>query len=137
MEWLKSLSEIGIPTIIAVLVGLFGFIKGFETICKWVKNKFLYFYNRKKNNDTFQTTVDKHEKDICDIKESQIAISNGMQILLKDNLKKLHKEYMEDGNITSDELDDFTFQYSTYHSLGGNGTGTKWYTDVMSLPVVD
>jgi hypothetical protein len=137
MEWLASLSKVGLPTIILVVAGLIGLVKFIEQSYKWIKSKFLYFYNRKKKNENLVQNVDKHDKDITEIKESQLALSNGMQILLKENLKKLHKEYMDRGSITSDELDDYTFQYNTYHSLGGNGTGTKYYKDVTDLEIID
>jgi hypothetical protein len=137
MEWLTELSKIGLPTIIAVIIGIVGFIKGLESFCKWIKGKFLFLYNRKRKNDKLVQNVDRHEKDITEIKESQNALSNGMQILLKENLKKLHKEYMDRGHITSDEFDDYNFQYNTYHSLGGNGTGTKYFNEVSDLEIID
>lgn len=137
MDWLTTLSDIGFPTIILVIVGLFGAFKFLDEVIKVCKSKFSDWYNRKRNKDKLVQDVDKHEKDISDIKLSQVALSNGMQILLKENLKKLHKEYVDRGSITSDEFDDFKFQYDTYHSLGGNGTGTKWYDEVCDLPIVD
>lgn len=137
MESFKVLSEIGLPTIVIVLVGIFGVIKGLESFIKWAKEKFMYFYNKKKGNEGFHKTVTNHDQEIKELKESQNALTNGMQILLKENLKKLHKEYMERSWVTSDELDDFIFQYNTYHSLGGNGTGTAYMNDVSKLEIRD
>lgn len=140
MEWLTKLSEIGLPTIIAILVGLFGFIKGIEAICKWVKNKFLYFYNRKKNNDIFQTTVDKHEKDICDIHSKidgllDLIIQQDEQnkkidcALLRDRIVQSYKYHKEVGKISALDYENLKELFVQYFARGGNHLVSNIYED--------
>jgi hypothetical protein len=141
MEWLNTLSDIGLPTVITVIICIIGLsifvIKGIEALIKWSKSKFLYFYNKKVEAEKLHETIKDHSAEIDIMEKSQFALSNGMQILLKENLKALHKEYVDNGHISSDELEDYEFQYNTYHSLGGNGTGTRYFEDVKKLPIKD
>ena len=99
---------------------------------------FMKAHKAKTADELFRATVERHTDDIQRIDESQTALKFGMQALLKNNLKLLHKEYMERGSIESDELDNFITQYKAYHDgLGGNGTGTKYYEDVLTLQSKD
>ena len=72
-----------------------------------------------------------------DMKKDRDANSKGTMLLLRAQLKMYHKEYMERGYITSEELADYLEMYEAYHSLGGNGVATKWKADVGSLEVKD
>lgn len=70
-------------------------------------------------------------------KRERSANSRGMMLLLRGQLKAYHKEYMQRGWITSEELADYLEMYEAYHSLGGNGVATKWKEDVQKLEVRD
>ena len=70
-------------------------------------------------------------------KKERSANSKGMMLLLRSQLKAYHKEYMQRGYITSEELADYLEMYDAYHSLGGNGVATKWKEDVQRLEVRD
>lgn len=70
-------------------------------------------------------------------KRERSANSRGMMLLLRGQLKVYHKEYMQRGWITSEELADYLEMYEAYHSLGGNGVATKWKEDVQKLEVRD
>ena len=65
------------------------------------------------------------------------ANSKGTMLLLRGQLKQYHKEYMQRGWITSEELADYLEMYEAYHSLGGNGVATKWKEDIEKLEVRD
>lgn len=110
---------------------------GYETKSK-VSKLLMDLYKSKSNKEILKNTVEQNTEDIKRIEESQTALKLGMQALLKNNLKVLHKEYMERGSVESDELDNFITQYKAYHDgLGGNGTGTKYYEDVLTLKIKD
>lgn len=70
-------------------------------------------------------------------KKDRNANSKGTMLLLRAQLKAYHKEYMERGYVTSEELADYLEMYEAYHSLGGNGVATKWRSDVEALEVKD
>lgn len=61
------------------------------------------------------------------------ATAKSMKLLLRRELKQLHSEYMKKGNISSEEYTEYEELYNTYHELGGNGTGTKWFKEIESL----
>ena len=60
------------------------------------------------------------------LKESNIA-------MLHDRVFQLGKHYIEKGEITLKEMDNFDMLYKAYHNLGGNGTGTEVYERVHNL----
>jgi hypothetical protein len=70
-------------------------------------------------------------------KKDRSANSKGTMLLLRGQLKAYHKEYMQRGWITSEELADYLEMYDAYHSLGGNGVATKWQEDIKGLEVRD
>lgn len=56
-----------------------------------------------------------------------------MMILMRRELRLLHEKWMEKGYVTDTALGEFEEIYEIYHSLGGNGTGTVWKTDLENL----
>lgn len=53
-----------------------------------------------------------------------------------DRIVYLGGQYIERGEITSEELDDFNrYLYEPYAALGGNGTGKTIWTRVNALPI--
>lgn len=65
--------------------------------------------------------------------EERRTSSSGMKLLLKAELKELHKQHMENGKITSEDVAEFNEIYETYHNLKGNGLGTIWKEDIDKL----
>ena len=65
------------------------------------------------------------------------AESRALKALLRKELHDYHEVYCKRGSITSDEYEEYTEMYQTYHELGGNGTGTKWFHEVDSLHIKD
>lgn len=140
MEWLTTLSDIGLPTIILVLVGLFGFIKGVEAIWKWAKDKFLYFYNRKSNSEKLVQNVDKHEKDICDIHAKidgilDLIVQQDEQnkkidcALLRDRIVQSYKYHKEVGKISALDYENLKELFIQYFARGGNHLVSNIYED--------
>lgn len=80
---------------------------------------------------TFITsTLDKKRK-------KRTPLENGVIAILHSTLFSKGKCYILRGSITTDELEDLTEMYNSYHNLGGNGTGTKIYNDCCKLPLCD
>lgn len=147
MEWLTKLSEIGLPTIIAVLVGLFGFLKGIETIYKWGKDKFLYFYNRKRNNDKLAEDVSSHETEITQLNNKLDKFIDSVQKQQETNdrydrniartlLLQMYDKFREQNYVTIIQLEAFDELYASYDEKKGNGLIHKTvYPYVHSLEV--
>lgn len=64
---------------------------------------------------------------------SKESDSSGIKLLLRAQMKEYHSEYMERGNVTSEELAEYREIYKTYHNLHGNGQGTVWMDDIEKL----
>lgn len=90
---------------------------------------------------TLATLVSSKSKSIKEKDESwkaeHKALLKGMAFLLRAELERAHREYVVDGHITSSELEEVKDIYETYHSLGGNGVGTKIYEEIKSLKIKD
>lgn len=65
--------------------------------------------------------------------EEQVSIKIGMVALLHDSLFRNCEAYISKGEISVNELDNLESLYSSYHALGGNGTGTALYERCKNL----
>ena len=76
-------------------------------------------------------------KKLKEEKEDYESIKYGMLSLLRAELIRSGEKYLEQGWISIYARDAFEKAYSAYHGLGGNGTITKLYEDVMELPIIN
>lgn len=68
--------------------------------------------------------------------KSSRAMEKGMRSILRRELKIMHRHHVIKGEpISIDDKDEATEIYTAYHDLGGNGTGTHMYHDIMELPI--
>lgn len=70
--------------------------------------------------------------------DAQRAMLRGMRTLLRNELVEAHREYVEEDHcIRLESLEYVEETYKSYHDLGGNGSGTKLWEDIKSLPIKD
>lgn len=63
------------------------------------------------------------------------AVKNGVRTILRNELIKTHREYIEKGLPVPLAVKEFTEKtYCDYHELDGNGTGTAIYREIMEAP---
>lgn len=66
------------------------------------------------------------------------AVIVGLRTLLYMHLKREGRAYIEAGEISSDDLEDFMKMHEVYHTgLGGNGFLDSVVKQVRSLKIVD
>jgi hypothetical protein len=65
--------------------------------------------------------------------KEQETVKEGMVALLHDRLFQSGMYYLDKGEISVLELQNFEDLYNAYHKLGGNGTGTEIYERVLDL----
>lgn len=65
------------------------------------------------------------------------AVKMGMRALLWRELKNIHEQAIKQHGLTVADRKHLEGVYAAYHGLGGNGTGTRLYTDAMNQPVID
>ena len=65
------------------------------------------------------------------------AMETGLRTLLRAELLEIHAKYVPLGHIPVAVMEEADRVYKAYHSLGGNGTGTKIYEEIKALPTVD
>lgn len=64
------------------------------------------------------------------------AMQEGTRAMLRSRLLDLHERYVVTGDGCPYWVKDEAEQvYRAYHGLGGNGTGTKYYQDLIETDV--
>lgn len=64
------------------------------------------------------------------------AMEQGMRALLRQQLIDYHRDYVVSGHACPVRVkEQATSVYAAYHDLGGNGTGTKLYQEIMNTHV--
>lgn len=61
----------------------------------------------------------------------------GTVALLHHELYELCNGHITRGRISTGDLDDLGYIYTSYKGLGGNGTGEALYNKVLALPIVN
>lgn len=67
-------------------------------------------------------------------KESE-AQKEGLKALLRADIIHNHDKYMARGQMPIYAKDALEKEYIAYHDLGGNGTMTELYNELMALPI--
>lgn len=67
--------------------------------------------------------------------EEQENVKDGILAILHDRLYSICQYHLSQGAIAPNALKNVEYLYRSYHSLGGNGTGTELYTRVTKLPL--
>lgn len=80
---------------------------------------------------------DRVKEEQRNIQQYQATVARATRALLRDNIYEHAKMYIERGHATLDDKRYIERLYALYHSLGGNGTVTSIYDDVMELPTTD
>lgn len=62
-------------------------------------------------------------------------IKDGLLAIMHDCLYQRCTYFIGQGTIDTSALKNLEYLYSSYHALGGNGTGTELYTRAKSLPI--
>lgn len=117
------------------LVAFIGVVIGVEKSVTWLLRYFNKAYDVKYEKQEFLRKCEQQEQIVNELRFTNKAIVSGVRELLKSELKQKHSEYMMQEFISSDDLHNFEELYNCYHNLGGNGTGTKWYDEVLTLPL--
>lgn len=68
-------------------------------------------------------------------KQNDIALlKDGMKHILLTEIKTDNAQYVSKGWCSSEDKEEFTRKYQTYHGLKGNGLGTRLWLEVLDLP---
>jgi hypothetical protein len=65
------------------------------------------------------------------------TIKDGLLAIMHDRLYQLCTSCIQQGSIDTACLKNLEYLYRSYHSLGGNGTGTELYNRAKALPIHD
>ena len=74
-------------------------------------------------------------KRIRDQEDERKAIKEGLLAILHDRLYQACQHYLAQGYIDASGLKNLEYLYRSYHTLGGNGTGTELYNRAKALPI--
>jgi hypothetical protein len=76
---------------------------------------------------------EKKRKEDAELRAMQEAQNFALREILGDALDKEHARLVEQGYASPDEKLKFERKYNAYHGLGGNGTRTALYEDVLEM----
>ena len=124
MDWIVVLSG---ATGAALVAGIF-------SLLKWLLDR------RAAKADKEQAKKEKAEEAVAmadkNLNQKVDALCVAVRELLYDRIKHLGKSYLERGNITSEELEDFLAMHKIYHNtLEGNGFLDEIVRQVKALPI--
>lgn len=64
------------------------------------------------------------------------AMQEGTRTMLRSRLVDLHERYVVSGRGCPDWVKrEATQVYDAYHGMGGNGTGTHYYEEIINAPI--
>lgn len=63
------------------------------------------------------------------------ALLDGVLAILHDRIYQACQHYLAQGWIDASGLKNLEYLYKSYHTLGGNGTGTELYNRAKALPI--
>lgn len=67
--------------------------------------------------------------------KEQEKMKEGILAILHDRLYQACRFYLAQEHIDVDSMKNIEYLYTSYHDLGGNGTGTELYNRVKALPI--
>lgn len=74
-------------------------------------------------------------KKLTKYEQERKAVKDGLLAILHDRLYQACTFYIAQGFIDSAGLKNLEYLYTSYHALGGNGTGTELYNRACALPI--
>lgn len=74
-------------------------------------------------------------KNIFSLYKRQLAVEQGVQALLRNELIRRYREYESKGEITILDKENIEHMFKEYKNLGGNGTVAKMYDELLELPI--
>lgn len=89
----------------------------------------------KKDHCSLVTLIKTMQEKLTKSEMMDIALSNGLQSVLRDLLKIRYLEWVGKGYTTIDAKDDLEHMYEAYHNLGGNSTITELRNKFIKLPL--
>lgn len=109
-------------------------IKSVESLVTWRLNR------KAAKEDREEARRDKEEQDaqaaIGQLRRDVSSLRVGEQVILRDRIKYLGKNYIKSGSIDFDDRQDLVDMHRVYHNdLGGNGNLDSLMADVMELPL--
>lgn len=69
--------------------------------------------------------------------EENELFKSALRALLRSELMRAHHHAVRVGHASTVDKEVMERTYRSYHSLGGNGTATTLYDEMMALPTID
>lgn len=124
-----------IQNIVVGIMALVGFILAVEKVLTWIFAKFNMFRKQANKVEEMEHTLVTNTEDIGFLKNQTCLVLEGIRNILRRQLKDDALIYIERGEITHDELQEYEVTYNIYKNMGGNGIGSKYHDEVLKLKV--
>lgn len=77
----------------------------------------------------------KHDETVTAMKNTDALLKAGVVAMLHHEIYQNCSSYLDRKCISTGELNDLEYLFTSYKALGGNGTGEILYTKCKSLPI--
>ena len=109
-------------------------IKAVESIITWKLNRKAVKEDREEARKDQESQS--AQKDIAQLKTDVSSLRVGEQMILRDRIKYLGRNYIRDEKIDFEDRQDLIDMHQVYHNnLGGNGNLDSLMAEIMELPL--
>ncbi len=92
--------------------------------------------NAVSNHKTKKAIIDARQtEEITALNHDMQAVKEGILNILRDNIIVMHARQIPEKKMPIYMREALEHSYNAYHALGGNGTITAIYNELMNLPV--
>lgn len=136
MSYIEKLFEIGLPTIILIVLGLlFGIVQIIKAVDS-ILERFGVSTRSSRRRDSQMRQITEHEQRLDNMENMLQKVLDAEVVSLGDKINRNYKRYFSLGYIPEDEYDEFIRLHDTYNGVGGNHTGDlKFNRCIEKLPI--
>ena len=132
----------GVTAIVAVATAFTAIDKAWDTLlAKWKKHKApeeaqnAEISSLKIQIQQITPRLDAVEGQLTAMGKTVDDLHAGNLAVLHDRIYQMCRLCIKRGYVTEDDLNNLKYLYDSYHSQGGNGTGTELYKRAKALPI--
>lgn len=127
-EFIEMFGKVTLGQLIVIVIGL-GWLGG--VLGQWLSalyKRVTQYQDQREEQEAYMERAKATEAKVDLLVKANLA-------MLSHHLFSECERLLDRGHVTIVDLENLKRLYEPYHLLGGNGTGTKLYNDVLELPL--
>ncbi|MCR1842501.1 hypothetical protein [Murimonas intestini] len=136
MDHIKELLNLGLPSVIMILLGVLFAFQEIIRLIDWILTRFGIQSRYSLEEKTEKEMILQHEENFNRIDRTLNCLCAANREALADRINQKYKIYMRKGYIPEDEFEEFVNLHDAYNGVDGNHTGDAKFKKCMELPVL-